>query len=445
MHRLAVLPALLLVPALAAQNPAPDSNRVLQDSALRVFVDCPGFARGCDLDFFRTEITYVNYVRNREDAQVHVLITTAETGGGGTEYTLSFIGRDRFAGQADTLRYYAKATDMQDDDRRGLVQVLKLGLMRFVASTPLADRLVIQFSAPPTGSPGGAPPYDPWNAWVYSIRFNGNLSGEQCCTSTSLNGGLSANRTTDAWKINLGVDAGYSENRYTYESVVALDSVTDTTLSIVSTKIERNYSATVLVVKSLSPRWSLGGRVLAGQSTFLNTDLQLRVAPGLEYDFYPYSQSTRRLVTLRYEVGVSHYDYLHETIYGKTTETLFDQSLTLSADATQPWGSISASAQAANYLHDFSKYHLTLFGSANVRIFKGLSFNIFGSVEKIHDQLYLSSEGLLPSDVLLQRRQLATSYRYFTFFGLSYQFGSIFNNVVNPRFGGSSGGIMIMN
>lgn len=441
MRRFAVVLALFFVPALAAQNPPADSSRAAQDSALRVFVDCPGFARGCDQDYFRTEITYVNYVRNREDAQVHVLITTAETGGGGTEYTLAFIGRDRFAGQIDTLRYYSKATDVRDDDRRGLVRILKMGLMRFVATTPLADRLQVEFSAPVRSTAGGPPPHDPWNYWAFNIRMNGNLSGEQCCTSVNLNGGVSANRTTDAWKINLSANAGYNENGYTYQTLDTLGNLFDTTV----TKTQRDYSATALIVKSLTTHWSLGGRVFGGQSTFLNTDLQLRFAPGVEYDFYPYSQSTRRLVTLLYEVGVSHYDYIHETIYDKASETLFDQSLTLSANATQPWGNVNASFQAANYLHDFSKYHLTLFGGGNIRIFKGLSFNIFGSVEKIHDQLYLSSEGLTPSDVLLQRRQLATSYRYFTFFGLSYQFGSIFNNVVNPRFGGSSGGIIIMN
>jgi hypothetical protein len=42
--------------------------------------------------------------------------------------------------------------------------------------------------------------------------------------------------------------------------------------------------------------------------------------------------------------------------------------------------------------------------------------------------------------VLTQQRQLQTGYRYFTNFGISYRFGSIFNNVVNPRFGPDGGG-----
>src|SRR5256885_10726292 len=77
--------------AASGQSPA-DSGTALQDSAPRVFFDCPMYLPGCDFDFVRTEITWVNWVRNREDADVHVLVTTQPTGGGGSEYTLSLIG-----------------------------------------------------------------------------------------------------------------------------------------------------------------------------------------------------------------------------------------------------------------------------------------------------------------------------------------------------------------
>ena len=60
--------------------------------ALRIFLDC----NRCDRDYLRIEIT--NYVRDRRDAQVHVLITTERTGGGGTAYTLDFVGLEEFTG-----------------------------------------------------------------------------------------------------------------------------------------------------------------------------------------------------------------------------------------------------------------------------------------------------------------------------------------------------------
>jgi len=58
----------------------------------------------------------------------------------------------------------------------------------------------------------------------------------------------------------------------------------------------------------------------------------------------------------------------------------------------------------------------------------------------IRNQLYLARSGLSDEEILTERRQLATDSRYSISFGFSYTFGSIFNNVVNPRFDGGRGG-----
>src|SRR5687767_11073293 len=68
--------------------------------ALRVFLDCDA----CDSNFLRTEITFVNYVRDRVGADVHVLVTTEPTAGGGTLYTIRFIGLDRFKDRSEERR-----------------------------------------------------------------------------------------------------------------------------------------------------------------------------------------------------------------------------------------------------------------------------------------------------------------------------------------------------
>ena len=61
-------------------------------------------------------------------------------------------------------------------------------------------------------------------------------------------------------------------------------------------------------------------------------------------------------------------------------------------------------------------------------------------------KLSIPRAGPTEQDVLLQRRQLATSYQYFGFFSLRYTFGSKFANIVNPRFeGGGGGGFFIVN
>ena len=87
-----------------------------------------------------------------------------------------------------------------------------------------------------------------------------------------------------------------------------------------------------------------------------------------------------------------------------------------------------------NFLNDASKRTTELNGGFNVRLFKGLSLNAGAGYNWIQDQVYLPKGSQNAVDVLLRRRALLTGFEYFTHFGVSYTFGSIFNNVVNPRF-----------
>jgi hypothetical protein len=56
--------------------------------ALRVFLDCDE----CDDDYIRTETPWVAFVRDRTDADVHVLVTRIGTGAGGSRYTINLVG-----------------------------------------------------------------------------------------------------------------------------------------------------------------------------------------------------------------------------------------------------------------------------------------------------------------------------------------------------------------
>jgi hypothetical protein len=84
-----------------------------QDSTntINVYLDC---RRACNEGFVRDEINFVNYVRNQEDADVHLLITNQRTGSGGEEYTLKFIGGNEFIGFDRTLIYFSAESDTQD-------------------------------------------------------------------------------------------------------------------------------------------------------------------------------------------------------------------------------------------------------------------------------------------------------------------------------------------
>ncbi|HKL67340.1 MAG TPA: hypothetical protein VJ877_05560, partial [Bacteroidales bacterium] len=87
---------------------------------------------------------------------------------------------------------------------------------------------------------------------------------------------------------------------------------------------------------------------------------------------------------------------------------------------------------------------LSVSGSISWRVAKGLRINLGGNYSFIHNQISLVKGGASSEEILLRRKELKTNYSYFANFGFSYTFGSIYNNVVNPRFGGGGGGMVII-
>ena len=93
----------------------------------------------------------------------------------------------------------------------GLVRTVKLGLVRYVAKTPVAERLAITYQAPVEAAPGG-PAEDRWNLWVFTINVGGNLSGESQQRSLSGNGTVQADRTGEDLKLDFRVSTRLSRS-----------------------------------------------------------------------------------------------------------------------------------------------------------------------------------------------------------------------------------------
>ncbi|MFW6129284.1 MAG: hypothetical protein ACOC6P_03440 [Candidatus Aminicenantaceae bacterium] len=409
----------------AAQSVTPQTEQVdiesLKEKAPKVFIDC-GW---CDIEYIKTEITFVNYVRERKEAQIHILVTTLRTGGGGKEYTISFIGQGEFDGIDDTHKYFSKQTDTEDEIREGLVKALKVGLMSYVAKTPIASRINISYSP----ERKALDMKDKWDFWVFSLSSRGRLSGEKSYKSHSFSGSLSANRITEELKINLSLSGSFYKDEFIYEEET-IESTSD------------SMSFYGLCVKSISDHWSVGGYFTADSSTFENIKFSFNPAAAVEYNFYPYSESTRRQFRLLYKIGYNLVRYREETIFDKISEDLWNESLSATFDIKEKWGSVSTTLSGSHYFHDLSKYRLTLFSIINLRLFKGLSFFAFGGGSRIHDQLNLVKGESNLEEILLRRKELKTDYNYFFSIGLSFTFGSIYTNVVNPRFGSSGHGGM---
>jgi len=339
----------------------------------RVFIDC----HQCDLTYIRSEITFVHFVRDRNEADIHVLITIQSTGDGGREYALNFIGRNNFYDIHNTLKYVSKRTDSADIERKGLVRVLKVGLVPYVAKTDLGDYLRIDFEKrlPP------APAEDPWKSWVFNLGLSGSLSGEETKHFLSMHSNFSANRVTDKIKFRTGLSGYYSSSVFKIEE----DGVTSDI-----TSIQKSFSLSSLYVLSLNEHWSVGGWLGLSSSTYNNLDFNLNPAPAIEYNFFPYSESTRRQLRILYRLGFNLNYYHEETIFDKTREALLGETLTVTFEMKEPWGNISSSLEGFHYFNDFKKNHLVLWTNLNLRLYRGFSISFSGRFSKINDQVYLA-------------------------------------------------------
>ncbi len=386
----------------------------LRDKAPRVFIDC----QHCDLNYIKTEIPFVNFVRDRKEADVHVLVTTLSTGSGGTEYTITFIGQGQFSKNNNVLTFSSSRTDTEDEVRAGYTRMIKMGLMPYLAQTPLAEYCSISLrqALSPTDVT------DPWNFWVFNLSLGGRFEGESRRKNRSVNTNLSANRVTPEMKIRLGFNANFDERKFIYEDETIVSST-------------ESESFTGLVVKSLSEHWSAGAYLYMWSSVYNNIKLSFNPAPAIEYNVFPYSESTRRELRIMYRLGFNMVSYREETIYLKTKENLWGETLSTTLEIKEPWGSWEASILGSHYFHDFSKNRLELSTRLYFRIFRGLAISLNGRYERIRDQLSLRRGEASLEEVLLRRTQLETSYEYSFSFNLNYTFGSIFSNVVNPRFG----------
>lgn len=398
---------------LSAQQAVPDR--------LTVFVDCSN--TWCDMTFIRSEITAVNFSLDRLAADVHVLLTSIPMGGGGQQYQVIFYHQKNFSKAIDTLRYSMSpvATDFEKRDQ--LVKYLKVGLASSVAKTKAIDEMTITMKSDQPAEQSNKLQTDKWNYWVYRINIDGSFDADANYKSGRLSGELSASRTTDKSITRFSSYIGKNRSLYKYDGGKTL--------------VDNHFwGFDHSFIKTLGSRSGAGYEVVYNQSTFSNNQGKLFVRAAFEYNFFPYSEVNNKLFTLSYGPYAQHNNYYDSTIFNKTDEMLFGHMVVASLSLNQKWGTVGIGVAYRNFLHDWQFYNVGANINTDVRITGGLSFyaNFFGSI--VHDQLYLPRGGASTEEVLTRRRQLASSYNLFVSFGLTFRFGSILNNFVNPRFSG---------
>ena len=400
----------------------PQTPAAATGTRLRVYLDCDN----CFQDYIRDEIRWVDFVRQPQDAHVQMLTTESQTGGGGQEVVIRLIGLGRLDGVSQELRAITEPSASEDDRRRAIVRTLSVGLLSFIARDGLPADLGVRVEADDDDAQRVATA-DPWNFWVFSLSADGNLETEDSSRLAAWEFDVTADRVTDQWKISFGLSLEEESETFDLDEEDPFD-VTST---------DRRFDW--FVAKSLGQHWSLGLEGDAQASTFDNIRFSTELAPAIEYNAFPYSEYASRQLRIGYSAGVSRTRYNEVTLYDKIEETLAEHVASLNFDQRSTWGTLRAGVEWSQYLHDLSKNRLEFDGELSVRITRGLSVELEATASRIRDQLGLPRRDATPEEVLLRVRQLQSNYEVSASFGISYSFGSIFNNIVNPRFGLNNG------
>ncbi|HVH55434.1 MAG TPA: hypothetical protein VM791_04230 [Vicinamibacterales bacterium] len=407
-----MLSAFVLTLLLLEQQPPISTAR------LQVFLDC----NDCFADYLREEIDFVDFVRDRTQATVHVIITNTGTASGGLEYVLAFVGQGAFSGQDTTLKAVTQTGDPEDVRRRQLLTTLRIGLLSYLARAGVPQGLQLDVELPSSAQAPGAR-RDPWDYWVFSLRGSASFNGEESAKEREVSAEISADRITPDWKLTFGFDIEDEVQEFDLDEDEPVE----------TNRRERDFDS--LIVKALGEHWSLGARGTIESSTFDNISLRLEAAPAIEFNFFPYAAYQRRQLRSQYAVGVRGQQYYEETLYGKTSEVLPAHELSVSYDQREQWGSVEGNIEWFQYLHDLSKSRLEANGEISWRILRGLSISADASASRIRDQISLRSRGATDEEIFLRLRELQSGYEYDFSLSITYTFGSIFSSIVNPRFG----------
>lgn len=392
-----------------------------ENKLLQVFVDCSN-GGNCYPEFIRQEIPLVNFVRDRLDADIHIVVTNQYNANQAGQYQLRFIGRNNFINSQDTIHYLVPPNSSDDEIRKLFVHHLKLGLVPFLTQLHQTDQIDITFKSTETPE-NTQSANDPWNYWVFKISANGSVDGNQNYFSGSGNFNITADRETEESKSNVYVSNSREIQKYNDQGTVYKYSF-------------QSYNAGCSHNKKIREHWALGASLDATNSLFSNYKYRVQANIQSEYSVFPYKDFNNKRFVFLYSAGPSFNQYYDSTIYLKENDFFVQQSVGSIFSFIQPTGGTHIGIFWNNYIPDFSKNNLAIYGAIQYRIAKGLNFAIWGNYSFVHDQINIRKGDIDLNQLLVRNQELLSSYNYNLGMGVSYRFGSKNNSAVNPSFRG---------
>lgn len=414
LHFVAACTVLLVI--LTAASHAAHAQVDTSTAKPRAFLDCPA----CDDAYMRQGLTFVELVRDPRLADVHVIVATSALAMGAELVLIETIDRRRVRRDTSTFTLPPTATEVERRAAvlRGIRFALVPGLLR--SSLLQQFELVARDSSSAAPRPSSQP--DRWRRWVMRVGVSGDSQRDDNYGQTGIEGSLGAVRVTDAAKVNISYEQSSRTSRFRLSD--------SSTLRV--TQRDQRFAA--LWVRSLGRHAGVGGQVRVESSVFQNVKARANTRLALEANLFPYEEATRRQALLRYGIGYDALRYRDTTIYGLLRETRPQQTVILRLDTRESWGGAWLKGTWQQYLHDGSKRRTVIDFNIDWRVVTGVNFYIGGSYGLLNDQIALVGANLTDQERLLRIRELRSGASSYTAIGLSFTFGSRFNDVVNLRF-----------
>lgn len=386
-----------------------------QDVIPKLFIKCDR----CDDTYIRKEINYVDHVRDQALANIQLFIYRNRNANNGNRYTLDFKGNEFFSDKNISLQVDTNPKMTRDEIRSSLKNKIELGLVYYLIETDISNKIRISYDSAILSDEIESSS-DKWNNWVFQSAGDANFENETSRKKSNINLQFDADKVTDKIKLQFDLDFEKSNDRYENDDNI-----------FTSRRNRKSFS--MKSVWSLNEKWSAGFSGGASSDTYQNIDFRYHILPAIEYSFFPYNEFVRREMVINYRIGYGYRNYIEKTIYDKLKEDVYVHFVGFETRFRQPWGEINTNLSGKSFLQDPEKYSLRFDSWFSIRVFEGLSVRLGGELELIRDQLSLPMRNVSIEDLLLQQKEIATDF--FTEFriGLSYTFGSAYNNYLNSR------------
>ena len=381
---------------------------------LKVNLDCSF----CDDDYMRQEIDYVDYVRDQGNADVHIFYVRNSSGGGGRVYEISFFGKNDFEDSFFKLQLATSKLDSPNEVRAKIKETTAAGLVPFLYnSRPGYSINVTQEEISENELNVDHPNKDPWRSWVFEIYGSGDFEWESQQREIEFEYGLEVDKITPEYR--------FSHDLYNSTEKRIIQDTREI-------KITRSFYSG-RYIKSIDGHWSTGIFTRLESNSYRNIDLLSKSSIALEYNIFPWAMLSKKQFTFNYQIGYLYQEYGVETIFDQMNDLVPVHTLGAEIIFNRPWGRIDNEIEYSQFVNNPERRRLEWDFNIRVRLFKGLSARFSGGYEIVRDQINLSKGEASIEDIISKQREIATEFGGDFTIGLSYTFGSIYNNTVNNR------------